>query len=129
MCLRLRRQLVVFHGAINAQQLPFKDSTCHLAIITCHLDIIIDTNTYAAMLHFRCSAQHLPLIVLSSARFGANIWGRRCWSMVESTVQLLLAHQAGRRTKPSVSLRNSCSTVLLMLKQDRFKQRSINVCH
>ena len=47
--------------------------------------------------------------------------------MVESTVQLLLAHQAGRRTKPSVSLRSSCSTVLLMLKQDRFKQRSINV--
>ena len=46
------RQLVVFHGAINAQQLPFQDSTCHLDIITCHLDIIIDTNTYAAMLHF-----------------------------------------------------------------------------
>lgn len=45
MCLRMRRQLVVFHGAINAQQLPFQDSTCHL-------DIIIDTNTYAAMLHF-----------------------------------------------------------------------------
>ena len=37
-------------------------------------------------MNFRCSAQHLPLIVLSSARFGANIWGRSCWSMVESTV-------------------------------------------